>query len=261
MSGVSGAAVQSVIEHPVPTTRIRHYTYAQAAAAGNILLCLPLELRQEIYLHAIRLHQQCKCHKDHGKMIWAADIRAERPCNWLPPICCVSDDMFHEALPVALMEANLVVDKPYTAYNLAFFLAATETHSRIRSLTFGTPASLGPSFAGSQLLTSCFNLRHVTLIFAQSDFVFEEMNRWGGSGRLDKKAFTENHAFRQLLALRHIQRVDLRCPFFSVRGVSEGAYSTFFGIAPWLKKKFSRRGLKVQIVCSNALGWSTTCRR
>lgn len=81
--------------------------------------------------------------------------------------------------------------------------------SYIYALHFTDAKILAPSFAGAQLLKECNNLRLVGLAFGRDDFPYCYRN-WKGSQTLvfDKKAFLESHSFRQLLTLKHIEKVS-----------------------------------------------------
>lgn len=171
-------------------------------------------------------------------MVEAADIRAERECAWLPPICHVNDAFFLESLPMFLRHVNIVVRQSHTAYNLRFFLLATRMFTYIYSLRFTMSETLTPFFAGPQLLDECINLRHVWLTFRLADFKFRSVKPEG----LDKKAFLEDHSFRKLLALRHVETVTLAIVQSPGEHVAESALlETCWGIRPWLAKKFRRR--------------------
>ncbi|KAJ4352379.1 uncharacterized protein N0V89_007727 [Didymosphaeria variabile] len=179
--------------------------YAKALASGNILQCLPLELRQEVFAFAA-LHYIRFATKD-GR-IQASDI-SERVHEWLPPMCHVNDDFFLESLPMFLRHIDIVVGETYTAYGLFFFLQATGMFSYIYSLRYTDAGTLAPSFAGPQLLKECNNLRHVALSFRTDDF--PSINRHKKCMQpfyFDKKAFLEAHSFRQLLTLKHIEKVS-----------------------------------------------------
>lgn len=159
-----------------------------------------------------------------GGLIEASDI-SERTHEWLPPMCHVSDEFFLESLPMFLRHSqwilpccrwladhvvvDIVIREAYTAYGLFFFLQATGTFNYVYALRYYSAATLTPFFAGPQLLGECNNLRHVRLEFRTDDF--PSMYRHKKSRRpfkLDRKAFLENHSFRRLLMLRHIEKVS-----------------------------------------------------
>ncbi|KAF2451323.1 hypothetical protein P171DRAFT_425835 [Karstenula rhodostoma CBS 690.94] len=144
-------------------------------------------------------------------------------------MCHVNDDFFLESLPMFLRHSecisscrcwlanhvlvDIVIREAYTAYGLYFFLQATATFSYVYSLRYYAAATLTPLFAGPQLLKECHNLRHVWLRFSIDEF--PSIHRYKESNlpfKLDKKAFLENHSFRQLLTLKHIEKVSKHVP-------------------------------------------------
>jgi len=225
--------------------------YADAVAAGNALLCLPLELRQDIFAFAAL---DCiRQHKAHSRSE-AAKILQGRRCGWLPPMCHVNDTFFIESLPMFLRHTTMVVRESYTAYNLRFFLQATHTFTNIHSLQFTLAEALTPLSAGADLLSDCINLRHVWLSFCYNDFNFPRDPTVPNNapiavqraiGSVDMKMFAESYPFRQLLSLKHLERVTL---FVTDDGRLPDGVDDFWGIAWWLARKLQRRGLKVEIV-------------
>ncbi|KAF1972113.1 hypothetical protein BU23DRAFT_166169 [Bimuria novae-zelandiae CBS 107.79] len=184
--------------------------YADALAAGQgVLRCLPLELRQDVFAFAALNYVQ----SGSRGLVEAADI-SERVHEWLPPMCHVSDDFFFESLPMFLRHIDIVVREAYTAYSLYFFLRATNTFAYIYSLQFRDAAILVPLFAGPQLVKQCINLRHVLFTFEDENVRAAHRHKdIGATGPfvLDKKAFLEGYAFRQLLSLKHIEKVGQHC--------------------------------------------------
>jgi hypothetical protein len=220
-------------------------SYADAIAAGNALLCLPLEIRQEIFAFAA----------PHGRSE-AANMLQGRRCEWLPPMCHVNDDFFVESLPMFLRHRTLVVRKSSSAYNLRYFLLATNTLASIYKLRFTTAEAFTPLSAGAWLLSNCINLRDVWLSFRRCDFnvlpsataTNNHLNRT--LKKIDMKAFAESYPFRQLLSLRYLERVTL---FLINDGLlPDGASDLLVHIKRWLKRKFEWRKFSlVEIVyCS-----------
>lgn len=81
----------------------------------------------------------------------------------------------------------------------------------VYSLLYVDTDTLAPSFVGSQLLKECINLRHVWLTLKIEDL--PSVHRYKQTTPalpflLDKKAFLEAHSFRQILALKHIEKVS-----------------------------------------------------
>jgi hypothetical protein len=102
-----------------------------------------------------------------------------------------------------------VVREAYTAYTLYFFLQATGMFSYVYSLRYEQSGTLAPFFAGPQLFKECNNLRHVWLTFSVDDFLSIHRDKKNSQPfKLDKKAFLENYSFRQLLTLKHIEKVS-----------------------------------------------------
>ncbi|KAF2690448.1 hypothetical protein K458DRAFT_399757 [Lentithecium fluviatile CBS 122367] len=228
--------------------------YADAVAAGNALLCLPLELRQDIFAFAALGHiRQYKAHSRSE----AANILQGRQCGWLPPMCHVNDAFFVESLPMFLRHTTMVVRESYSAYNLRFFLQATHTFASIYELRFNLSVAFTSLSAGAQLISDCINLRHVWLSFRRADFNFpnppSQNNTQIGAnaqagimGKVDMKSFAESYPFRQLLSLRHLEKVTLFVADDRLLALPSGQ-KVFWGVAPWLKRKFQRRGLAVEI--------------
>ena len=229
--------------------------YADAIAAGNALLCLPLELRQDIFAFAalgfIRQHAA------HGRSE-AAKILQGRQCGWLPPMCHVNDAFFIESLPMFLRHTTMVVRESYSAYNLRFFLLATHTFANIYELHFTLAEAFTPLSAGAGLLSDCINLRHVCLSFRYHDFNFPRdpsvhhnaaMVGLRVLGKVDMKVFAESYPFRQLFSLKHMEKVTLAV---AADGRLPDGIDDFWGIAGWLARKFRRRGLKVDVVCTTS---------
>lgn len=222
-------------------------SYADAVAAGNALLRLPLEIRQDIFAYASLGHI-----REHNPSGWvdAGEILQGRQCNWLPPICHVNDDFFVESLPMFLRHSTMIVRASFAAYNLRFFLQATSMFANIYTLHFTTPKTVTPLSAGASLIKDCINLRNVWLSFHPEDCNFRPMHHQPNKlhGKIDKKAFAESYPFRQLLSLKYIESITL---FIwredELQELPEGA-DHFWGRAEWLEKKFSRRGLNVQVV-------------
>ncbi|KAJ4301772.1 hypothetical protein N0V90_003866 [Kalmusia sp. IMI 367209] len=218
--------------------------YAKAFEAGNVLQSLPLELRQcvtsgEVFAFAALGHLQSY---NPSGLVEASKIRAERKCAWLPPMCHVNDDFFLESLPMFLRHVNVVVRESYTAYNLRFFLQATGTFPYIYSLRYTSSETLTPFFAGPQLLNDCINLRHVWLSFRLADFKFKPLQ----AVEFDRKSFLEDHSFRQLLALKHVEKVTLFIIRTPGEHVSIPAHlGTCWGVMGWLEKKFRRRNARI----------------
>jgi hypothetical protein len=231
--------------------------YADAIAAGNALLCLPLELRQDIFAFAALdyIHQ----YKAYSRSE-AVKILQGRQCGWLPPMCHVNDAFFVESLPMFLRHTTMVVRESYSAYNLRFFLLATHTFANIYELHFTLAEAFTPLSAGAGLLSDCINLRHVGLSFRYLDFNFPPKpgvpnyvptSTRKVTGHIDMKAFAESYPFRQLLSLKHMEKVTL---FVTADGRLPDGIEDFWGIAGWLARKFQRRGLMVKIVsyCSRS---------
>jgi hypothetical protein len=227
--------------------------YADAVTAGNALLCLPLEIRQDIFAFAALAYV-----RQHGSRSEAGNILQGRQCGWLPPMCHVNDTFFVESLPMFLRHTKMVIRGAYTAYCLRFFLQATHTFASIYELDFTQADAFTPLSAGARLLSDCINLRYVRLAFRGTDLKFPlDSSRAQSSadvvaGKLNRKAFAESYPFRQILSLKHVEMVTLHITFPGMSSVTVG-YDHFWGIGGWLTRKFQRKGLKeVQVVsCSS----------
>ena len=103
----------------------------------------------------------------------------------------------------------------YGAFSLYYYLQSTVMLSYVYSLRFIDAWMLAPSFAGSQLLEKCINLRHVWLTFKIEEF--PSIHRYEETETsttlpfvLDRKSFLESYSFRQLLALKKLEKVSRR---------------------------------------------------
>ncbi|KAF2240916.1 hypothetical protein BU26DRAFT_184460 [Trematosphaeria pertusa] len=222
-------------------------SYADARTAGNTLLRLPLELRQDIFEYAAMGYAR---DQDCWDSLEAADMRQGRQISWLPPMCVVDDAFFIESVPMFLKQANIVVREVYTAYNLRFFLQATDTFASVQSLRFIRAEALTPLSAGAALLEDCINLRDLSLSFRFDDFNFPKRLNYAPapSGDLNKKWFADAYAFRHILKLKSVKRITLfAVPSPLPRELFPVGVESFWGIKPWLEKKFEKRGMKVQI--------------
>ncbi|KAF2645950.1 hypothetical protein P280DRAFT_465693 [Massarina eburnea CBS 473.64] len=159
-------------------------------------------------------------------------------------MCLVNDQFFLESLPMVLRHVDLIVEESYTAYNLLFFLQATKMFSYISSLRFITSEALPPLSAGTALIKECVNLREVWLSFMGQELFKKDalsVKKFG------KKEFVENYAIRELLSLRQIKKVTL----FVIRDFQCSVLddvTVAWEMGPWLKKKFHRRGVDVEVV-------------
>ncbi|KAF1948877.1 hypothetical protein CC80DRAFT_597913 [Byssothecium circinans] len=222
-------------------------THADGVVAGNTLLCLPLELRQEIFAYAALSH--IKQHNPSGR-IDASDILQGRQCTWLPPMCLVNDKFYVESLPMMLRHADLVINKSYAAYNLNFFLQATNMYPYIHSLQFNTSHAFPPLSAGANLLRECINLRSVWLSFHVREFFQDETSQRNTRAmqEFNRKAFAENYAFRELLSLKKLETVTLFLIDEPIWNIPTGTDSCW-GMRAWLQKKFAGRGVNVHVEC------------
>ncbi|KAL5426429.1 hypothetical protein PMIN04_001912 [Paraphaeosphaeria minitans] len=221
---------------------------AKALAKGNILQCLPLELRQEVFAFAAFDYV-----RSTSSLIEASGI-SERTHEWLPPMCHVNDDFFFESLPIFLKHIDFVIREASTAYGLYFFLQATRTFSCVHSLSYHAASTLTPFFAGPQLLKECNNLRHVWLKFGSDDFPSIHRHKKSNPPfKLDRRAFLENHSFRQLLSLKQIEKITI-CIVKKLTRLGATVEEErredeqVWGVVGWLKKKYLRRNLAVQII-------------
>ena len=216
-------------------------------------MCLPLEIRQLIFAYA---STTCIKHCDFSTPIDASDILQLRQCTWLPAMCLVSDRFFIESLPMILREAGVVIREPHAAYNLNFFLQATETHAYIHTLQFTTSDAFSPSSAGAALLKNCINLRTVWLTFhVRKLFVHENVSilerTTAVPTKFDKKIFAESFAFRELLSLKKVETIALYMLRDDRWGVPHGL-DDCFGMVGWLERKFKRRGVSVNVVSKSS---------
>ncbi|KAL5382470.1 hypothetical protein DPSP01_006569 [Paraphaeosphaeria sporulosa] len=230
------------------TKKVPASEYAKALVKGNILRCLPLELRQEVFAFAAFDYV-----RSTSSLIEASGI-SERTHEWLPPMCHVNDEFFLESLPMFLKHIDVVIREAYTAYGLYFFLQATGTFSYVYSLSYHAASTLTPFFAGPQLLKECNNIRHVWLKFSNDDF--PSIHRHKKSNKpfeLDRKAFLENHSFRQLLSLKQVGKITIsvvkKSRLLATTSDEERREDEkVWGIVRWLENKYLRRNLAVQIV-------------
>jgi hypothetical protein len=174
-------------------------------------------------------------------------------------MCHVNDTFFMESLPMFLRHTTMVIRGAYTAYCLRFFLQATHTFANIYELDFTLADAFTLLSAGAGLLSDCINLRHIRLSFRYQDMKFpldSSQARTSAdviTGKLNKKAFAESYPFRQILSLKHMERLTLSVT--SSVNLPEGA-DHFWGISGWLTRKFQRKGLKVQVVSCSSQHWA-----
>ncbi|KAF2703615.1 hypothetical protein K504DRAFT_451470 [Pleomassaria siparia CBS 279.74] len=217
-------------------------SFADGKAAGNTLLYLPREIRNMIFSYVIRgsqsLHSGLLAHYIH-----AGEIDS-RNWKWLPDMCSVDDLFFCETLPIILQHSIISIDSIYSAYNLRFFLDATQEWGSIRALQFETIDILRPWVAAVGLFKKCVNVRilYIGVIHHQWRKPLWNGSFWESSTSKAPELKEETTCITdQIFELKNLEEVHFCDECFHTE------------VQEWLREEFEARNLDVETVSHSLL--------
>lgn len=238
-------------------------TYADAIAAGSPLLYLPPELRNRIYDLVFASYST------NALVMSARDIEAYN-LNWLPPICQIDDVFFTETLPICLRRSVFRIDEGFTAWNLSFFLHATDLFWAVQSLHLTQANVVRTGANAAYLLNDCINLRNLRIDF-RSEMSHERTGRnliyHGNSSGHDMSGLTtESEDGSRKISLELCQQelplgqiLQLKRLTSICFGMWPPSYFTtplsLTHVASWVAKEFEAKGQQVKVIADPVESW------